>query len=90
MYLFWHDNRWMLWKNLGQTFFCDPWWAFWTCRNVYGWIRYDFDYKCPEQVNFLWKSEFTQSVDAGIRVKGCDGNTPTTTTTSTPSKYLVV
>ena len=88
MYLFWEDNRWVIWKILGQNFYCNPWWAFWNCRDVFGWIRYDESYKCPENVNSRWRSVYTQNIDAGIRVR-CkkDSEPTTTTTTSNPSKF---
>ena len=89
MYLFWEDNRWVIWKILGQNFYCEPWWAFWNCRNVYGWIRYEEYYKCPEKVDSRWKSVYTKNIDPGIRVRCKEDNTPTTTTTtSNPSKFF--
>lgn len=89
MYLFWEDNRWVIWKILGQNFYCNPWWAFWNCREVYGWIRYDYNYKCPEKVNSLWKSAYTENIDTGIKVKCSVENTPISTT-SNPGKFVVI
>ena len=83
MYLFWQDNRWIVWRKLGEDFYCDPWWAFWNCKGVYGWIRYDDDYKCPEQIGTQWKSAYTQSLDSSIKVS-CDNTV--STTTSNPGK----
>ena len=80
MYLYWENNRWMMWKNLGQTFYCDPWWAFWNCREIYGWIRHDSHVQCPETINNQWKSGFTKRIDSSIRVQCSGDNTETTTT----------
>ena len=79
LYLYWANNRWLVWKNLGQTYYCDPWWAFWNCREVYGWIRYEYDYQCPGQVNNQWQSGLTHDVDNSIQVKCTQDNTETTT-----------
>ena len=79
IYLYWANNRWMVWRNLGQTYTCKPWWAFWNCREVYGKIRYESKYQCPGQIGDQWKSFLTHTIDTSIQVRCTQDDTETTT-----------
>ena len=84
MYLFWYGNRWVMEGSLGDVTVCNPWWAFWNCQERHGWIRYNGDYVCPENVASTWKSAYTQSVEPAIAVTGASCSNSGSTTTTAP------
>ena len=79
MYLYRVNDQWVMWKNIGQTYYCDPWWAFWNCHEVYGLIRHESENQCPGNLDNQWNSGLTQSIDTTIQVKCTKEDSKTTT-----------